>query len=173
GRFGEISLTGPSLALGYLDPAQTAAAFHEGPEGRSYHTGDLAWLLPDGSLELVGRRDGQVKLWGHRVETGEVEARLRALPGVTDAAVVPVTDPAGQLQLAGYFTGTAEPADVRAELYAVLPHYMVPRVLVPMASLPYTRTAKISRTELPAPDWHAPAPSAPPRTPTEQAIADV
>jgi len=171
--FGEIILTGPSLALGYLDPAQTAAAFHEGPEGRSYHTGDLAWLLPDGSLELVGRRDGQVKLWGHRVETGEVEARLRALPGVTDAAVVPVTDPAGQLQLAGYFTGTAEPADVRAELYAVLPHYMVPRVLVPMASLPYTRTAKISRTELPAPDWHAPAPSAPPRTPTEQAIADV
>ncbi|MGV9426186.1 amino acid adenylation domain-containing protein [Streptomyces sp. NPDC003656] len=171
--FGEIICSGPSLALGYLDPAQTAAVFHEGPEGRSYHTGDLAWLLPDGSLELVGRRDGQVKLWGHRVETGEVEARLRALPGVTDAAVVPVTDPAGQLQLAGYFTGTAEQADLRARLYAVLPHYMVPRVLVPMASLPYTRTAKISRTELPAPDWYAPAPSAPPRTPTEQAIADV
>ncbi|MEU9332331.1 amino acid adenylation domain-containing protein [Streptomyces sp. NPDC048290] len=171
--FGEIICSGPSLALGYLDPAQTAAVFHDGPEGRSYHTGDLAWLLPDGSLELVGRRDGQVKLWGHRVETGEVEARLRALPGVTDAAVVPVTDPAGQLQLAGYFTGPAEGAELRAELYAILPHYMVPRVLVPMAALPYTRTAKISRTELPAPDWYAPAPTAPPRTPTEQAIADV
>ncbi|MFE9257354.1 amino acid adenylation domain-containing protein [Streptomyces sp. NPDC006879] len=171
--FGEIICSGPSLALGYLDPAQTAAVFHDGPEGRSYRTGDLAWLLPDGSLELVGRRDGQVKLWGHRVETGEVEARLRALPGVTDAAVVPVTDPAGQLQLAGYFTGPAEQGDLRARLYAILPHYMVPRVLVPMASLPYTRTAKISRTELPPPDWYAPAPSAPPRTPTEQAIADV
>ncbi|MFF4832711.1 amino acid adenylation domain-containing protein [Streptomyces sp. NPDC001315] len=171
--FGEIICSGPSLALGYLDPAQTAAAFRDGPEGRSYHTGDLAWLLPDGSLELVGRRDGQVKLWGHRVETGEVEARLRGLPGVTDAAVVPVTDPAGELQLAGYFTGHAEPAELRAQLYAILPHYMVPRVLVPMAALPYTRTAKISRTELPEPDWYATAASAPPRTPTEQSIADV
>ncbi|MCH0563661.1 MULTISPECIES: non-ribosomal peptide synthetase [unclassified Streptomyces] len=171
--FGEIICSGPSLALGYLDPDQTAAAFHDGPDGRSYRTGDLAWLLPDGSLELVGRRDGQVKLWGHRVETGEVEARLRALPGVTDAAVVPVTDPAGRIQLAGYFTGTAEQSALRAQLYAILPHYMVPRVLVPMAGLPYTRTAKISRTELPAPDWDAPAPSAPPRTPTERAVAEV
>lgn len=172
--FGEIVCSGPSLALGYLDPDQTAAAFHEGPEGRSYRTGDLAWLLPDGTLELVGRRDGQVKLWGHRVETGEVEARLRALPGVTDAAVVPVTDPAGQTQLAGYFTGPADPPGLRAQLYGILPHYMVPRLLVPLAELPYTRTAKVSRTELPAPDWHeASTGSAPPRTDTERAIADV
>lgn len=169
---GELVCTSPYLAVGYLDPDQTAAAFEVGAAGRSYRTGDLVRRLPDGTIEFVGRRDGQVKLRGHRVETGEVEARLRAFPGVDDAAVVAATDPAGELQLVAHVTGTADPGELRAQLYATLPHYMVPRLVIPAATLPTTRTGKIHRGGLPAPDWATLTGSAPPAGPAEQAVAD-
>ncbi len=94
GAPGEIHLGGPALARGYLNqPAETEAAFRRhpfdpAPGARLYATGDLAQSDTAGALTFLGRADGQVKLRGMRVETGEVEACLRGLPGVRDAAVV-------------------------------------------------------------------------------------
>jgi amino acid adenylation domain-containing protein len=170
--FGEIACSGPALALGYLDEAQTRAAFGHGAAGRRYRTGDLAWRLPDGSLEFAGRRDGRVNMRGHRVETGEIESRLRACPGVIDAVVVPLTDPEGTAQLVAYVGGMVDPARLRSRLYSVLPHYMVPRVVIAMPRLPMSRSGKVGRAGLPEPDWSALVGSAPPRTGTEQVIAD-
>ncbi|MER7759608.1 amino acid adenylation domain-containing protein [Streptomyces sp. NPDC097619] len=88
GTLGEVHITGDGLADGYLgDPALTAARFPEHPDGRRYRTGDLGRLLPDGRLVVIGRTDHQLKIRGHRVEPGEIEAVLQAHPEVAQAVV--------------------------------------------------------------------------------------
>ncbi|HEY0641586.1 MAG TPA: amino acid adenylation domain-containing protein, partial [Pseudonocardiaceae bacterium] len=91
---GEIHLGGHGVARGYLGrPDLTAARFLPDPFGgepgaRLYRTGDIGRLLPDGTVEFIGRADGQVKIRGHRVELGEIEVALAAVPGVGEAAVL-------------------------------------------------------------------------------------
>ncbi|MGV0337481.1 AMP-binding protein, partial [Corynebacterium bovis] len=89
GQRGEIVIAGDGVVEGYLgDPVRTAAAFgrHLGTGERCYRTGDVGRYLPDGEIEFCGRvDDGQVKIRGHRIELGEVEAGLRAVDGVADA----------------------------------------------------------------------------------------
>lgn len=88
---GEICIGGVGVALGYLaDEAKTAARFVDGGEGmgRLYQTGDRGRYLPDGEIQFRGRTDAQVKIRGHRIEMGEVEAALRRCSGVARAAVV-------------------------------------------------------------------------------------
>ncbi|HEX5741242.1 MAG TPA: amino acid adenylation domain-containing protein, partial [Pilimelia sp.] len=86
---GELCITGAGLALGYLgDAALTAARFPTADGQRLYRTGDLGRYRPGGDIEFLGREDGQVKLRGHRIELGEVEAALAAHPDVADAAAV-------------------------------------------------------------------------------------
>ncbi|MFV8320566.1 amino acid adenylation domain-containing protein [Mycobacterium sp. 23] len=87
-QIGEIHIGGASLAHGYLgDPAHTAAAFITHPVSgeRLYRTGDYGRVTDDGVIELLGRRDNQVKIRGHRIELAEVESALSALPGVRGA----------------------------------------------------------------------------------------
>jgi amino acid adenylation domain-containing protein len=87
---GELHIGGAGVALGYWnDPERTAASFVTDPHTgqRLYRTGDLGRYLPDGSIEFLGRQDFQVKINGHRVELGEIEAALEAHPGVARAAV--------------------------------------------------------------------------------------
>ena len=90
GVIGEIYVSGVQLARGYLHrPGQTAARFVAAPDGeRMYRTGDLGARLPDGRVVFAGRADSQLKINGHRVEPGEVEAALTRQPGVREAAVV-------------------------------------------------------------------------------------
>ncbi len=96
GDEGEIHIGGPGVALGYLNrPEETAAAFVAHGSGGSaelpgqlYRTGDRARWAGDGLLEFLGRTDRQVKVRGFRVELDAVEAQLRSLPGVAEAAVV-------------------------------------------------------------------------------------
>ncbi|SDF43212.1 pyochelin synthetase [Lentzea fradiae] len=105
---GELHIGGAGLAEGYLgDPGRTAERFvvHPRTGERLYRTGDLGRYLPDGAIEFLGREDGQVKVRGHRVELGEVEAALRAHPAVADAVVV-ATGERDARRLAGF----AEPA---------------------------------------------------------------
>jgi amino acid adenylation domain-containing protein len=187
---GELCLAGAGLARGYLGrPDLTAERFVPAPDGwsglpsgaRIYRTGDLARWLPDGRLAFLGRVDHQVKVRGFRIEPGEVEAALRACPGVREAVVVVRQDPGDPLsadpRLVAYFTAAGPPpaaGELRDRLAARLPGYMVPADWVALASLPLTPNGKVDRRALPAPDLAAgrAAPRAP-GTPTEKAVAAI
>ncbi|MGY0055743.1 non-ribosomal peptide synthetase [Streptomyces sp. LZ34] len=156
GVVGEVYIGGASVARGYLNqPELTAERFRSDPfvaGGRVYRTGDLARRLPDGNAEYLGRRDDQVKLRGFRIEPGEVEAALLALPGVREAAVLVDRDPAGEPRLvAGIGRGEApsrQPHEWRAALAERLPDYMIPAVFVELPGLPLGRSGKLDRAAL-------------------------
>jgi amino acid adenylation domain-containing protein len=147
---GELYLGGAGLALGYhRAPELTAERFLQTPLGRLYRTGDLARWRADGTLDYLGRRDRQVKIRGFRIEPGEIEAALREVPGVTQAAVVARHDGAGDLCLVGYYAGVASPAEVRRELHERLPAAFVPASLVAVPKLPLTANGKLDEAALP------------------------
>ncbi|MFJ4190007.1 amino acid adenylation domain-containing protein [Kitasatospora sp. NPDC089509] len=162
GQPGELYVGGRGVGRGYLDdPRRTAGAFvadpyAPAPGSRMYRTGDRVLHRSDGQLEFLERVDHQVKIRGHRIEPGEVEAALRAVPGVADAVVTVARDPSGGTRLVAHLTGDADPAAVRAELARTLPDYMVPAALVPLAALPLTPNGKVDRKALPVPDFNAP-----------------
>ena len=157
----ELCIGGPSLARGYLHrPDLTAERFVPHPfssqaGARLYRTGDLARYLPDGTLELIGRVDSQVKLRGFRIELAEVESVLRAHGGVREAAVVIREDQPGDRRLVAYIVADGEALTIAAELRRsmreALPEYMVPSAIVSLPALPLTSSGKIDRTALPAP----------------------
>ncbi|MFG3052749.1 amino acid adenylation domain-containing protein [Kitasatospora sp. NPDC048239] len=160
GVAGELYVAGHGVGRGYLgDPARTAAAFPADPYGpagtRMYRTGDRVVRGEDGRLVFLDRRDHQVKVRGHRIEPGEIEAALRALPSLADAAVIADTDPAGRTRLIGYCVPRAgaapDTAGLRAELAAVLPDHLVPQSLLVLDALPRTAHGKLDRRALPAP----------------------
>lgn len=182
---GELFLGGLGLARGYLGAAaQTAERFVPNPYSgvpgdRMYRTGDLARYRPDGVLELLGRIDFQVKIAGNRIELGEVEAALRALPEVAEA-VVAAPEAGGVRTLVGYLVPVAgtEPdtGALRERLRSVLPSYMVPASLVPLERIPLTPNGKVDRGRLPAPRTEAAVGSdggRAPDTPTELILAEV
>ena len=159
GAEGEIVARSPHVALGYHDrPELTAERFGTLRGERAYRTGDLARRRPDGTLTFLGRADRQVKVRGFRVELGEVETCLADLPGVAQAAVVARRAGTGQgeAELAGYVVpstvdNTVDAAALRVALGELLPDYMVPRAIVPLAELPLTVTGKLDERALPAP----------------------
>ncbi|MFD4628396.1 amino acid adenylation domain-containing protein [Streptomyces sp. NPDC058284] len=158
---GEMYCSGVGVARGYWDdPERTAASFltHPRTGERLYRTGDLGRFLPDGSIEFVGRADFQVKVNGHRIEPGEVEAALLAHPGVTAAVVTGQrrTDRAGHRGLTGYVVPAAGSTDVtdaalRAHLRTTLPEHMIPSVFVTLDALPLNANGKVDRSALPEP----------------------
>lgn len=168
GEAGEIGLGGVCLAEGYLNqPGLTAEKFVSWPDPASprlYRTGDLGRRLPDGRIEYLGRRDDQVKIRGHRVELGEVEVALAALPGIGQAVVV-ARELAGQRQLVAYLVPTAgatrEVSSLRQALAARLPDYLLPAAYVWLPELPKTTSGKVDRRALPAPTRARPALAAP------------
>ncbi|HSG38583.1 MAG TPA: condensation domain-containing protein, partial [Thermoanaerobaculia bacterium] len=153
---GELFLGGVGLSRGYLGrPGLTAEKFLPDPFGapgaRFYRTGDLARRLPDGELQYLGRIDHQVKIRGFRVELGEIEAALRACPGVNEAVVLARHD-GGEPRLVAYLvpSGPApEAADLREHLRRSLPEYMVPSAFVALAAFPLSPNGKVDRKALP------------------------
>ncbi len=146
---GELHLGGACLARGYLNrPGLTAAAFWPAPAGaRLYRTGDYGRRARDGSLEVIGRRDHQVKVGGRRVELGEVTEALRRRPGVLDAAVTFDGDRlAAFVVLDGATATTIE--EVLAGLRGELPGYLVPSVAEVLPRLPTTANGKVDRRAL-------------------------
>ena len=150
-----------------------------------YLTGDLGRWREGAGLELIGRNDHQVKLRGFRIECGEIEAVLRAHPGVRQAVVVSATR-AGEPALVGYIvprrgSAVAQPGadlleELRPHLRGALPDYLVPELVVALPALPLTPNAKVDRAALPAPQWGAPAPAAghvEPRNPVEATFARI
>ncbi|SDG65576.1 HAD-superfamily phosphatase, subfamily IIIC/FkbH-like domain-containing protein/amino acid adenylation domain-containing protein [Lentzea fradiae] len=180
GAKGEICVAGPCVGRGYVnDPERTAAAFADDPfeGGRLYRTGDLGRWLPDGTLEFLGRADSQVKLRGHRVELGEIEAALSEDPSVTSAVVL-VQRAAGRPErLVGYVV--AEPAhafderDVLDRVAKSVPGYMVPDVVLRLDRLPLTRNGKIDRKALPEAEWTATTTLTPLSSDTERLVAEI
>ncbi|WP_274388935.1 non-ribosomal peptide synthetase [Streptomyces cavernae] len=151
---GEVYIGGASLARGYLNrPDLTDELFLPDPflpGERVYRTGDLARWLPDGNAEYVGRRDDQLKLRGFRIEPGEVEAALLAVPGVREAVVLADRDTPGGPHLVAGVGCDAESMrtayEWRAALKDRLPDYMIPVVVAEFPRLPLNRNGKVDRT---------------------------
>ncbi|MEV0177214.1 amino acid adenylation domain-containing protein [Streptomyces sp. NPDC050803] len=180
GTPGELLIGGGGLARGYQGrPALTAATFVPNPfgPGRLYRTGDIVRWSPNGELEFLGRRDEQVKIRGHRVETGEIEAALTAHPGVTRALVLADGEGAGNRRLVAYVSGVATGGldALRAYCAERLPGHLIPAVFVPVPRFPMTTNGKVDRAALPRPraTAHGSRRSVPPRTPVERAVAEV
>ncbi|MEV3991289.1 amino acid adenylation domain-containing protein [Streptomyces sp. NPDC049837] len=175
---GELFIAGAGVGRGYLgDPGRTATTFVPDPfaaDGtRMYRTGDQVVLLADGQLLFTGRRDHQVKIRGQRIELGEVESALRALPPVNDAVAAAVADPAGHQRLVGYVVTDADTAAVRERLAEVLPEHMVPSLLIALPELPLTPHGKVDRKALPAPDFATTHTGGAPRTDAERILCEV
>lgn len=178
GVTGELHIAGTSLARGYLgSPGPTAERFVPDPFAtrpgeRMYRTGDLTRHRPDGEIEFVGRIDRQVSVRGVRIETGEIEARLREHPTVAEAVVTARVDDRQNVYLAGYVTpvagGTIDVDAVRRHLADHLPVQLVPAVLVPLPRFPVTSNGKIDLDGLPAPGTSG---VQPPRDPLEELVA--
>jgi acyl-CoA synthetase (AMP-forming)/AMP-acid ligase II len=169
GEIGELFIGGDSVARGYwMSPDLTAERFitvASLPGQRLYRTGDLARFLPDGNIEYLGRVDYQIKLRGHRIEPGEIEAFLEQCRGVRQAVVVLREDREDDKRLVAYLVASAgspeSPAELRATLASKLPEYMVPSAFVFLPSLPLTDNGKIDRKallKLPPPNLSAQAP---------------
>ncbi|MCY8346954.1 amino acid adenylation domain-containing protein, partial [Bacillus haynesii] len=154
GVTGELCITGPGLARGYINlPEQTAQAFVRDPfhpDQRMYRTGDLAKWLPDGTLQYVGRMDEQVKIRGHRIEIKEVEAALSDLAGVKKAAVVDSVTAAGYKELCAYLVveGGTDCGMLRKALTKKVPAYMVPAFFKTLDQLPITPNGKLDKRAL-------------------------
>ncbi|HEX7243483.1 MAG TPA: amino acid adenylation domain-containing protein, partial [Longimicrobiaceae bacterium] len=185
GVVGELCLGGAGTARGYHGRPELTAerfvpdAFAAEAGARMYRTGDRARWVADGELEYLGRVDEQVKVRGFRIEPGEVEAALAALPQVREAAVAARRDAGGQTRLVAYVVAEAgadaRPGGLRKELRARLPEHMVPAAFVVLERLPRSASGKLDRRALPAPgsDWRDAAERAAPRTPVEEVLCGI
>nr|WP_272498181.1 non-ribosomal peptide synthetase [Gordonia hongkongensis] len=199
GVAGELYLVGPQLASCYVGaPGLTSGRFTADPRGdmgaRMYRTGDLVRWTADGELEYLGRTDQQIKIRGQRVEPGEVEAVIAAIPGVDAVAVVARRDLGPAPVLVAYLRARRDgsvpesradhdagdtrqllDADaVRAHCRRRLPGHMVPPGIVFLDAFPTTRSGKLDTRALPVPVLGSAATSfRTPQTPVERAIVSL
>jgi amino acid adenylation domain-containing protein len=182
GEVGEIVVRSRYLASGYHErPDLTASAFTPDPAEpgiRTYRTGDLGRLHPDGCLDHLGRRDARLKIRGQWVDLAEVEAALLGAQGVHEAAVRVHGGATGEPRLVAYIVPRDDPGPatsaVRAYLAARLSAAAVPASFVTVARLPLTRNGKVDRAALPSPSSDRPdleTEFVSPRTGLERAIA--
>ncbi|MEV6274032.1 amino acid adenylation domain-containing protein [Nocardia sp. NPDC051832] len=183
GVIGELYLSGPALAQGYLGrPGLTAERFVASPFGsdaelpgaRLYRTGDLVRRADSGIIEYLGRVDFQIKVRGFRVELGEIDNALEAHPAIDYAATLGKTLPSGQTALVSYVLPHTEvdTAELAAYLAESLPAHMIPASIMVLDEIPLNPVGKLDRAALPEPvfatrEFRAPA------SPAEQVVADV
>jgi len=158
GVVGELYIGGDGVARGYFNrPDLTAERFvanpfDADPAARLYRSGDRARFLVDGNIEFCGRTDSQVKIRGHRIEPGEVEAALMHLSDVKDAVVIVSEESTSERMLVAYWvpagvaSGSAD--DLRFALRRTLPAYMVPSAFVKLDHIPLTANGKVDRRQL-------------------------
>lgn len=160
GQTGELCIGGAGLAVGYLGlAAETARSFVADPFGRPgdrlYRTGDLARWRDDGRLLFLGRQDDQVKIRGQRLELGEVEATIRAYPGIVAAVVGKWDEAAGGPALIAHVVGDVDPRALRFWLAQRLPAAAVPAHILRLDRLPTQPSGKVDRKALPKPAFAA------------------
>ncbi len=188
---GEIILASPYLSPGYLnDEEETKKSFREHQKfGKLYRTGDLGRLLPDGSIEFIGRKDSQVKIRGFRVELGEIETLLLKYDGIDEAVVVAKENENSDKYLCAYIVpdrthhagrtahGGEAPAvpgtELRDFLSRNLPDYMIPIYFVGLEQMPLTPSGKINRKALPEPEAEIDAGYAAPRDAVEEKLVEI
>ena len=160
GEPGEIVIGGAGLALGYLGASdRDAARFVVAPVGdlparRLYRTGDRARCRDDGTIEFLGRADGQVKVRGHRIELAEIEAAIAREPGVRDVAAILAGEASDTRRIVAYVVpadpSAPPPAGLRRALRLRLPPAMLPSEIVWIPSLPLSANGKVDRKALPS-----------------------
>ena len=182
---GELYISGPGLARGYLDkPGLTAEKFLPNPFSkvrgeRMYKSGDLVKFLPHGELVFLGRIDNQVKLRGFRIELGEIESVLRKNSFVKDVIVDVKITGADEQKLVAYIVPEVENiliGDLKQFLRERLPEYMIPQHFILLNKLPLTPNDKIDRKALPNPDFSNIASNTEyvkPRNETEEKLANI
>lgn len=182
GVVGELYIGGPGVARGYAArPGLTADRFCPDPfvagGARMYRTGDRVRLLPDATIEYLGRVDNQVKIRGYRVDPAEVESTMLEHPDLVQAAVI-VRGADVHKRLAAYFVPApnrpaVSASQLRAFLADRLPPYLLPSSLVELAQMPVTTSGKLDRGALPDPAYVEPAdtPFVEPRDSVEAAVA--
>ena len=177
GVSGEICVGGEGLARGYLNnPSLTSERFIADPfipRKTIYKTGDVGRRLPGGKMEILGRKDHQVKLRGYRIELGEIESQLTAYEGVKEAMVV-IKEQQEDKYLVGYYVAeVALPvAKLRNYLIDTLPKYMIPAHYVWLKRFPLTSNGKIDREKLPDPEI-TPTVYVAPTNETEKALVKI
>jgi amino acid adenylation domain-containing protein len=159
---GELYIGGEGLARGYVElPELDSSKFIPNPFGsvsgsRLYKTGDLARFLSDGTIEILGRLDDQVKVNGNRMELGEIQSVLLENPLLSEALVTVWTKGNGDKNLTAYFVPKSEiipsASELRQFLGKKLPSFMIPSFFIPLPSFPLTPNGKINRKALPIPE---------------------
>ena len=189
GVYGEMYIGGDGVAHGYFnDPELTGQKYIPDPFSgrigdRIYRTGDIARYRDNGIIEFRGRADRQVKIRGHRIEPGEVEAAIMDCDGIREAVVIASGSTAIDQKLLGYVIPDSNFADAGAQdlyiknlksaLYAKLPEFMIPSSLMVLKEFPKLSNGKIDRKSLPLPEiQNAAADTQSVLSPTESAIME-
>ncbi len=168
GVYGEIYISGDGVARGYLNGRSLTSErfirnpFSDDPDARLYRTGDRARYRPDGNIEFLGRTDNQIKIRGHRVELGEIEAAINQHPTVKECVVVArARDSSEEKELIGHVVSTQESLvsvdELRRFLGAKMPDYMIPSWFVFLDALPLMPNGKVDRNALPPLDGERPS----------------
>ncbi len=160
GGLGELLIAGPHVAAGYLNrPEKTAEVFIDNPfdDGEylpAYRTGDIVRYKVDGEIEFVGRRDGQVKIHGFRIELSEVEAVIRSFEGIRDACVTARDLGADGKAVAAYFVSDKkiDPEEIAEYIRERKPPYMVPSSIMQLDVIPLNQNGKVNKRALPEPE---------------------
>jgi natural product biosynthesis luciferase-like monooxygenase protein/amino acid adenylation domain-containing protein len=184
GVSGELYIGGLGVARGYLNHQELTASrfiphpWSLEPGSRLYKTGDLGRYLPDGTIEILGRIDHQVKLRGFRIELGEIEAVLGQHPMIQDCVVLAREDMPGEKRLVAYVVGSQEltATGLRSFLQEKLPAYMIPSQFLPLDVIPLTPNGKVDRRALPPPTSvrsELEMTFVSPRTPAEEVVAGI
>jgi len=160
GSIGELCAAGDGISRGYLNDRATNGRFlpdpfADRPGARMYRTGDLARWTENGVVEFLGRLDEQIKILGHRIEPGEIEAVLLQHPEIRQACVVPQGDKTSEKRLTAYYVPSIHAnlsvPDVKSFLSSKLPPYMLPASYVALPALPLDPNGKVDRSALPVP----------------------
>ena len=169
GQQGEICFDNPFFR-GYIHmPEETARVLRDGV----FHSGDMGRRLPDGNIVVTGRLNTMIKINGNRVEPGEIEAAMRRIRGIRNAAVRDFQGDRQQVFLCAYYVAEDDLNEemIRSRLEQFLPHYMIPAFFVRLEKIPLNSNGKVDRFALPEPDVNAKVrPYAAPVSPQEKAI---
>ncbi len=178
---GEVWIGGAGVTAGYQNrPELTAEKFVVFDGERVYRSGDLGKITDDGLLEIVGRIDNQVKIAGHRIELGEIDAAMAACDNVRLAATVVQELAPGDVRLIGYLIAQDDSqidlGEIKDTIAQTLPEYMIPALLTEVDEFPYTPSGKLDRNAFPDPSSDRPdLPSAyvAPKTDNELALCRI